>query len=50
LKWNEVKPGLDPSEFTIRTVRKRLDKVGDLWQLVLSGSIDLVKCLERLQR
>ena len=50
LKWNEVKPGLDPSEFTIRTVRKRLDKVGDLWQPVLSGSIDLVKCLERLQR
>ena len=27
LKWSEVKLGLDPSEFTIRTVRKRLDKV-----------------------
>jgi bifunctional non-homologous end joining protein LigD len=48
LKWEEVKSGLDPSTFTIRTLRKRLDRVGDLWAPVLTGSIDLVKCLERL--
>lgn len=50
LAWNEVKQGLDPADFTIQTVRERLDKVGDLWQPVLSGSIDLIRCLERLQR
>ncbi len=48
LKWEEVKHGLDPSLFTIRTLRKRLDKVGDLWAPVSNGAIDLVKCLERL--
>jgi bifunctional non-homologous end joining protein LigD len=50
LKWSEVKRGLDASAFTIRTVRKRLDKLGDLWQPVLTGSIDLAKCLDRLQQ
>ncbi len=49
LKWEEVKPGLDPSQFTLRTMAKRLDKVGDLWQPVLGSGIDLIKCLERLQ-
>lgn len=48
LRWEEVKPGLDPSQFTIRTIGKRLKKTGDLWAFVLSGTIDLVKCLERL--
>jgi hypothetical protein len=41
---------LDPSEFTIRTLRKRLDKFGDLWQPILTGSLDLVKCLDRLHQ
>jgi bifunctional non-homologous end joining protein LigD len=48
LRWEEVKPGLDPSQFTIRTIGKRLEKTGDLWTPVLSGTIDLVKCLQRL--
>ena len=48
LRWEEVKPGLDPSQFTIRTIGKRLEKTGDLWAPVLSGTIDLVKCLQRL--
>ena len=26
LRWEEVKPGLDPSQFTIRTIGKRLEK------------------------
>ena len=48
LRWEEVKAGLDPSEFTIRTIQKRVEKQGDLWAGVLSGTIDLVKCLQRL--
>lgn len=48
LRWEEVQHGLDPSEFTIRTIGKRLEKTGDLWTPVLSGTIDLVKCLQRL--
>jgi bifunctional non-homologous end joining protein LigD len=49
LRWSEVRKGLDPSKFTIRTIRRRLDRVGDLWQPVLKSGVDLQQCLERLQ-
>jgi bifunctional non-homologous end joining protein LigD len=48
LKWSEVKRGLDPSKFTIGTLEKRLDKMGDLWKPVLGHGIDLPGCLEKL--
>ena len=48
LKWQEVTRRLDPGKFTIRTVPKRLDKVGDLWQPVLGDGIDLEESLKRL--
>jgi bifunctional non-homologous end joining protein LigD len=50
LKWTEVRRGLDPAAFTIKTMPKRLAKVGDLWKPVLSAGIDLHDCLERLAR
>jgi bifunctional non-homologous end joining protein LigD len=31
LEWKEVKPGLDPTQFTMDTVQKRLQKKGDLF-------------------
>ena len=31
LTWDEVRPDLDPSDFTMDTVPARLAKVGDLW-------------------
>jgi bifunctional non-homologous end joining protein LigD len=49
LAWNEVKRGLDPSRFTIKTIGRRLDKVGDLWEGVLGAGIDVRTCLERLK-
>lgn len=48
LKWSEVTRRLDPSRFTIKTVPKRLDKVGDLWKPVLGKGIDLEACVKRL--
>lgn len=48
LKWSEVTRRLDPSRFTIRTVLKRLDKLGDLWKPVLGKGIDLAKCVQHL--
>jgi bifunctional non-homologous end joining protein LigD len=48
LAWREVKRGLDPHKFTMRTVPKRFKRVGDLWQAVLTAGADLEQCLARL--
>ncbi|MFD2247846.1 DNA ligase D [Pontibacter ruber] len=48
LKWEEVKPGLHPSAFTIRNVPERLRKLGDLFEGVLGKGVDLEKCLKNL--
>lgn len=48
LKWTEVKPGLNPARFTIHTMKRRLDAVGDIWHGVLGPGINLHECLERL--
>lgn len=37
LRWSEVNAKLDPKAFTLKTVRKRLDKVGDLFAEALDG-------------
>lgn len=50
LKWTEVKSGLNPNRFTIETVFKRLNKVGDLWEPVLNERIDLAESIACLQR
>jgi len=49
LEWDEVKAGLTPQKFTIKTIFKRLKQKGDLWKPLLSHHIDLqtsLKCLE----
>lgn len=33
LKWSEITDDLDPREFTVETLPKRLKRVGDLWAL-----------------
>lgn len=48
LHWAEVRRGLTPSKFTIRTMSKRLSKEGDLWQPVLGQGIDLQACLAKM--
>lgn len=48
LQWDEVKPGLHPSQFTIKNIFKRLEKQGDLFKGVLGKGIDMEKCLKNL--
>jgi bifunctional non-homologous end joining protein LigD len=48
LKWSEVRKTLDPAKFTIKTVPRRLDKLGDLWQDMLGPGIDLQEGLQRI--
>jgi bifunctional non-homologous end joining protein LigD len=45
-----VKKGLDPGDFTIKTIWKRLDKKGDLWAPVLKKKINLAKSIDCLQK
>jgi len=48
LLWKEVKHGLNPSQFTIHNIEKRLNKTGDLFRGVLTEKINLKKCLKNL--
>ena len=43
LKWSEVTKKLDPLKFNLRTMPKRLDKVGDLFEDVLRKKARLPK-------
>jgi bifunctional non-homologous end joining protein LigD len=47
LEWSEVNARLNPSAFTIKTILKRLEKKGDLWQPVLGKGVDIRKALTR---
>jgi bifunctional non-homologous end joining protein LigD len=52
LFWREIKQGLDPSQFTIKSVLKRLEKYGDIMAGALPGSGKgqrLMDILERIQ-
>lgn len=49
LEWREVKKGLDPRSFTIRTIFDRIDTKGDLWKPVLGKGVDLEKSIVCLQ-
>jgi bifunctional non-homologous end joining protein LigD len=50
LLWKEVKSGLHPSQFTIRTIHKRLEQTGDLFTNVLKEKNNLHLCLKKIER
>ena len=41
LSWSEVKPGLDPAQFNLRTLPGRLARVGDLFAAALARGVRL---------
>ncbi|MEO5968741.1 MAG: non-homologous end-joining DNA ligase [Bdellovibrionia bacterium] len=48
LLWKEVTRRLEPTDFTIRNILKRVGKIGDLWQPMLNTSVNLVECRKKL--
>jgi bifunctional non-homologous end joining protein LigD len=49
LHWHEVRPGLDPSAFTMETVVERVGRDGDLFARVLGGGQSLGAALKQLR-
>jgi bifunctional non-homologous end joining protein LigD len=50
LDWNEVRPGLKPTQFHMGNVVRRFDRVGDLFADVLKKRQKMEKALEKLSR
>ncbi|KIA90472.1 DNA ligase D [Kaistella jeonii] len=48
LEWNELKPGLKPTDFNIENALERIKKNGDLFKPVLGKGIDLLKAIDLL--
>jgi bifunctional non-homologous end joining protein LigD len=49
LTWDEVDAGVDPTDFTIRTLPARVRERGDLWEgLRTAPGIDIAAALERV--
>lgn len=49
LKWDEVKKGILPADFTMFNIKKRVDKTGDLFANVLEKGINMEKCIANLK-
>jgi len=45
LKWSELTPGLDPADFNLQNMWRRLDRYGDLWSDFYQNRADLEKVL-----
>lgn len=50
LRWSEVKKGLRPGTFTIKTIFPRLQKEGDLLQSLYKERVDLKKAARALKQ
>jgi bifunctional non-homologous end joining protein LigD len=49
LDWDELEPGLKPTDFNINNALDRIREKGDLFKPVLGKGIDMMKALELLQ-
>lgn len=43
LLWEEVRPGLAPTQFTLANALERIENLGDIWKPVLGAGVDLRK-------
>ena len=50
LEWDEVKPGLNPTDFNIETIHSRLEEKGDIFKPVLGKGADLEKAIKKLEK
>ncbi|MEX6688245.1 DNA ligase D [Danxiaibacter flavus] len=50
LEWKEVNHDLHPSQFTIDNIFERVEKKGDLFSKVITGSNDMLKALKLIDK
>jgi bifunctional non-homologous end joining protein LigD len=50
LHWREVTRRLDPGQFTIKNMLKRIEKNDDIWKEILKSSINMRKALAELKK
>jgi bifunctional non-homologous end joining protein LigD len=50
LRWDELKQGLDPRDFTMDVVRERIEQHGDLFEPMLHGRQSLSEALKAVRR
>ena len=50
LEWQEVKRGLHPSKFTIKNMKKRVDKKGDLFGRALEKGFDIPAVMRQIEK
>ena len=46
--WSEVKSGLSPDQFNIKTMIPRLEKLGDIWEPRHEFAYDVIDCVNKL--
>jgi bifunctional non-homologous end joining protein LigD len=49
LEWSEVKQGLHPGHFNIKTIFDRIEEKGDIFKPVLGKGISIEKCMKELE-
>jgi bifunctional non-homologous end joining protein LigD len=50
LEWKEVKQGLHPDQFTLKNIKKRVDKKGDLFKGVLGRGVNIPSALKIIEK
>jgi bifunctional non-homologous end joining protein LigD len=50
LHWEEVRAGLEPTDFTIKNAPARLKRQGDIWGPALGKGIDIAATLKHVER
>lgn len=50
LKWDEINSNLNPNNYTIKNIFRRLGQIGDIFSNVLGEGIDIEKCTQKLKK
>ncbi|MDX2776000.1 DNA ligase D [Streptomyces caniscabiei] len=50
LHWDEVTPSLKPTDYTIKNIKRRLARTGDLWRPILKKGVNLEKVLKEIEK